>query len=180
MSEKPWVDLAAFRYCPACGVAGLDAFVVNGRRCGSCGFEFFENVAAAVAVLIRNGSGEGLFTVREKDPGSGLLDLPGGFVDPGEGVEVAARREILEELGIELGDLAYAGSAPNRYAYKGVVYATADVFFTAGLPEGAKVAALDAIAGFEWRAISGVRDEEIAFDSIRAFLAGMRRADFAE
>lgn len=144
---------------------------MNGRRCRTCRFEFFENVAAAVAVLIRDRAGRGLFTVRARDPGAGKLDLPGGFVDPGEGVETAARREILEELGIELGVLTYAGSEPNRYAYKGVVYATADVFFTADLPNQARIEALDEIDGFEWRSIGEVRPDEIAFESIRRFLA---------
>lgn len=51
-------------------------------------------MAAAVAGLIFNEKGQLLLTIRAKDPGKGLLDLPGGFVDMGENADQALRREI--------------------------------------------------------------------------------------
>ena len=55
---------------------------------------------------------EVLVAVRARNPGKGLLDLPGGFVDPGESLEVALYRELQEELGFDMaGQLCrYLGS----------------------------------------------------------------------
>ena len=79
-----------FRFCPSCGEpCGERAGGWHGGkefRCPVCGFRFFQNVAAACGVLVSH-DGRFLFVERAKDPAKGLLGLPGGFVDPGEGVE---------------------------------------------------------------------------------------------
>lgn len=136
-------------------------------RCHSCGFVLFFNAAAAVAVFIRREDGAVLFTRREKDPGKGLLGLPGGFVDFGETAEDALRREVREEVGLELGALSYLASFPNRYAYAGVTYHTLDLFFVAASPEGASPRALDAVESLCWLQPATVAPEEIAFVSMR-------------
>jgi ADP-ribose pyrophosphatase YjhB (NUDIX family) len=66
---------------------------------------------------------------RGQEPQKGKLDLPGGFLDPKETAEDGLKREIKEELKIELGELKYLGSYPNIYKYKGVLYHTCDLFF---------------------------------------------------
>jgi NAD+ diphosphatase len=66
---------------------------------------------------------------RGQEPKKGMLDLPGGFLDPNETAEDGLKREIKEELNIDLGDLKYLGSYPNIYKYKGVLYHTCDLFF---------------------------------------------------
>ncbi|MGF1531121.1 MAG: NUDIX domain-containing protein [Puniceicoccaceae bacterium] len=172
-----WIEVEALRYCPSCGFEGIFKFQSNGLRCRACSFEFFVNVASAVAVLVLDGGGRGLFTVRQKDPRAGYYDLPGGFVDPGESLEEAARREVLEEVGIELEALAYVGSFPNRYQYGGLVYATADAFFisTVSVAEGHR-ADLEEIADLRWVNPREVDLDSVAFSSVRAFLEGLRIA----
>jgi 8-oxo-dGTP diphosphatase len=53
---------------------------------------------------------------RMNEPFKGSYALPGGFVDIGETVEAACRREVQEEVGIEVGDLSLVGvySDPKR------------------------------------------------------------------
>lgn len=132
-----------FRFCPSCASSGI-TFERNRFHCPSCGFVYYHNTAAATACIIRTGgpdpSGERiLFLVRGRDPGRGLLDLPGGFVDPGEGAVDGLRRELREELGwTSPGEgpdsFVLFASFPNVYPYKGITYNTCDLFFTISVP----------------------------------------------
>jgi len=118
-----------FRYCPKCGAASLRFTGGKLLRCDACGFELYLNAAAAVAGLILDGQGRLLVTVRGKEPGRGMWDLPGGFVDPGETAEQSLRREVREEVGLEVAAMRYLGSYPNTYEYMGVRYPTLDMGF---------------------------------------------------
>ena len=117
------------RYCPKCGAAALHPRGVKLWHCSECGFELYLNVAAAVAALIFDAEGRLLVTVRAKEPSKGMWDLPGGFVDPAESVEEALRREIAEELGLEIVSMRFVSSHPNTYEYMGIRYATVDLGF---------------------------------------------------
>ena len=87
--------------------------------CHQCGFVYYHNIAAAVAVIFRR-KDEILFTVRNIDPDKGKLDLPGGFIDPDENAEAAVCREVNEELGLQIvpNQLKYLTTQPNHYLYK--------------------------------------------------------------
>ena len=119
-----------FNYCPNCGAEKPE--IIRGMKilCATCGFQFYQSTAAAVAVLISCGD-RYILLKRGRDPGKGLLDLPGGFVDPDESAEEACRREIREEIGAEIHDLRYLTSHGNTYPYKGITYKTCDLLFTA-------------------------------------------------
>jgi NAD+ diphosphatase len=123
-----------FNLCPVCGSRKIAN--VNNRKwlCEDCGFDLYNNVAAAVGVVIADRNGNVLFEKRAKDPGKGFLALPGGFVDPDESAEEAAVRECREETGAEPSSISYLCSFPNTYEYKNIVYKTCDLFFTAALP----------------------------------------------
>jgi NAD+ diphosphatase len=128
------------RYCPKCGAAALR--LVGGKllRCGACGFELYLNAAASAAALIADEQDRLLITVRGKEPGKGMWDLPGGFVDPGESAEEALRREVREEVGLEVAAMQYVASYPNTYDYMGVRYSTMDMGFLCRVHEPAKAA----------------------------------------
>jgi ADP-ribose pyrophosphatase YjhB (NUDIX family) len=119
-----------------------------------------------------------LFLVRAKEPAVGKLDLPGGFVDPGEGALEGLRRECREEIGWEPpGELVLFASFPNTYPYKTIVYNTCDLFFTTEAPllrredlrpDPKEIGDIRFIEGCQ------VNLDELAFDStrraVRAFL----------
>ena len=65
---------------------------------------------------IFDGAGRVLLIRRKNPPFKGAYALPGGFVELDESVDAACRREVLEEAGIELGDLRLVGvySDPGR------------------------------------------------------------------
>ncbi len=117
-----------FNYCPSCGAKDIFFDGIKKFSCKECSFTFFQNIAVAVAVILEYDK-KILLTKRAEEPGKGKLDLPGGFVDPKESAEDAVKREIREELKIEIGDLQYLGSFPNIYEYKDVIYNVCDLFF---------------------------------------------------
>ncbi len=118
-----------FTCCPVCAGRRIRG-TGRGWTCPDCGFELFNNVAAA-AGLILDLEGSVVLLRRAKDPRRGFLALPGGFVDPGESATECLVRECVEELGWKPERLAFLASFPNLYRYRGVPYATCDLFFTA-------------------------------------------------
>lgn len=158
-------------YCPQCGRPGLQSRENHEFRC-DCGFHYFHNVAAAVAAILQCGD-EILVTRRAREPGKGQLDFPGGFVDPAESLEQALRRELHEELGLEIAGLPchWLGSASNRYPYDGIRYHTCDSYFH--LPLAAKPAILgqDDVAEAFWLPLTELAPTDFAFDSSRQGLA---------
>ena len=117
-----------FDRCPSCGSKGILFDDVKKFSCRDCSFTFFHNVAAAVAAILKY-EDKIVLVRRNKEPGKGKLDFPGGFMDPEETAEEAVKREIGEELYMDIGTPEYLGSCPNVYEYKGVCYRTCDLFF---------------------------------------------------
>ncbi len=117
-----------FNYCPSCGGEDILFDGIKRFSCKECSFTFFQNIAASVAVILEYDK-KIVLVKRGEEPCKGKLDLPGGFVDPKERAEDAVKREIKEELKIEVGNLEYLGSFPNIYEYKDVIYNVCDLLF---------------------------------------------------
>jgi ADP-ribose pyrophosphatase YjhB (NUDIX family) len=171
MSDTPW---ALFRYCPRC--SARRATTTDGPEpfsCASCGFLFFFNPAVAVAAIILRPDGLALFIRRAKEPARGRLALVGGFVDPGENAEGALKREVREEVGLELDALTFVSSSPNEYHYRGTTYPVVDLIF-AGTTRQTQAHALDGVAALEWLDPFDVRVDDLAFVSMRDGVARYR------
>jgi 8-oxo-dGTP pyrophosphatase MutT (NUDIX family) len=100
---------SAVPVCPHCAAPGEKPLV-----CDRCGWRWFANPKPAAAVLLErlpDGAVEPeiLLLRRAVEPGLGAWDLPAGYLDPGESFEMAARRETLEEAGIEVELLSLVG-----------------------------------------------------------------------
>ncbi len=163
-----------FQHCPRCGLRAAESALKAPFHCVHCDFHYYFNPAIAAAAFVLRDDGAALFIRRSKDPAKGKLALPGGFIDAAETAEDAVRREVREEVNLELDELCYFTSFPNHYSYRGVVYPVLDLFFVARTkrPEGVK--ALDDVAAFEWTLPAKVDLEEIAFPSIRNAMELMR------
>jgi ADP-ribose pyrophosphatase YjhB (NUDIX family) len=98
--------LEGVRYCPRCAREADVAFP-RSITCRHCGYGAYYNPKPVAAAIPRDAEGRVLLLRRAFDPGAGLWTFPGGFVDLGESVEDAARRETREEMEIdvELGGL---------------------------------------------------------------------------
>ena len=160
-----------FKFCPSCGGKNIEN--KNNRKwtCSDCAFTLYNNVAAAVGCIITNSAGEVLFEVRGKEPRRGFLALPGGFVDPDESAEDAAKRECTEELGAKIGDVKYLCSYPNTYLYKNITYKTCDLFFTAALRSGEDFQREEKeVTDVVWKSVASEKELSelpLAFDSAR-------------
>ncbi len=161
-----------FQHCPKCAAAVTVG--VNPLVCPACGFCFFFNPTVSAAAFVFEANGRILLLRRAKEPAKGLFGIPGGFIDIGESAEVALRREIREEVGIEVTELKYLTSYPNYYAYRGVTYPVCDLMFTATAVHPEAVQSLDDVAGYEWRGLDEIKGEELAFESLRTGLNVLR------
>ncbi|VAW24988.1 hypothetical protein MNBD_BACTEROID01-2750 [hydrothermal vent metagenome] len=151
------------QFCPKCGSNDFPPDSGRSFKCRNCGFHFFINSAAAVAALAFNAKGELLFTRRAITPNKGKLDLPGGFIDPGESAEEALKRELKEELGVNVVSLEYFTSAPNEYVFSGYSVFTLDMAFIV-VPESLEgLVAMDDISGFEF-----IRPADVDFNDLPA------------
>ncbi|WP_106814304.1 NAD(+) diphosphatase [Microbacterium timonense] len=103
-------------FCPACGSQTLLGEAGWSRRCPSCGRQHFPRTDPAVIVAITSASDPDLLLL-----GSNALWGPeryscfAGFVEAGESLESAVRREVREESGVEVGTVSYRGSQAWPY-----------------------------------------------------------------
>lgn len=166
-----------FQFCTQCGAAHLRASSAQEFICPSCGFRHFINPIAAVAVILANADGEVLLIRRARDPGRGLLGLPGGFVDVGETAEEALRREIEEEVHLRVSELTYFVSLPNRYPFQGIATPVLDFFYTSRMAtfEGAR--AKEEIVSLEPARLAQLDFSRIAFESNREALRRFKDAN---
>jgi NAD+ diphosphatase len=100
------------RFCGICGhpTASLEAGHV--RRCTNeaCGASHFPRTDPAVIMLVHDG--ERVVLGRQKVWPPGMHSVLAGFVEPGESLEDAVRREVAEEVGIALAEVTYHSSQP--------------------------------------------------------------------
>jgi len=155
-----------WRWCPHCGDAlgRSERGGASRPACAACGFTFFANMGVGAAVVIRDGAGRVLLVQRGPEQfGAGRWCFPCGFVEWGEDVAAAARREAFEEAGVEvtLGEIVHVTTnlhEPSR--------PTVGVWFAATLtdPGAEPVAGSDAV-GIAW--IDPSDPPELAFPADR-------------
>ena len=113
-----------YEFCPRCGNRLGFRLLKRGDPerlvCESCGFVFYLG-PKLVAGAIAETDGGIVLIQRDIEPGYGKWTFPGGFVERGERAEAAARREVLEESGLEF----EVGEIIGLYTYDGQIPAIA-------------------------------------------------------
>lgn len=156
-----------FSFCPVCGSASFAVNDERSKRCSDCGFTYYCNASASTVAVIVDAERRLLVVRRSKEPARGTLDLPGGFVDPGETLEEGCIREVKEELGGEGKVRRFLFSLPNQYLFSGFTVHTTDAFFEVEILNPEKLRAGDDADAYFWMPLDKIKPEEFGLDSIR-------------
>lgn len=100
----PVPDPAPHGFCTRCAAPLVLQLQEDRERptCAACGLVVYLDPKVAVAVLLPGPDGSVLLGQRNIDPGRGRWSFPAGYVNRGEALEDAARREVREELGVSV------------------------------------------------------------------------------
>lgn len=103
-----WHDSHGF--CARCGVRSVMVNAGWQRDCPACGAHHFPRTDPVVIMLVLHGDD----VLLGRSPGwpEGMYSLLAGFVEPGETLEAAVRREVFEEAGVRVGDVDFIASQP--------------------------------------------------------------------
>lgn len=101
---------ASHGFCAACGHPSDMADAGWKRICPACRAQHFPRTDPVVIMLIL--SGDDVLLGRAPSWPPGMYSLLAGFMEPGESIEAAVRREVLEETGVRVGPVDYLSSQP--------------------------------------------------------------------
>jgi NAD+ diphosphatase len=97
-------------FCAKCGARTVPAVAGWQRDCPACGARHFPRTDPVAIMLITHG--DSVLMGRSAYWPEGMYSLLAGFVEPGETIEGAVRREVFEEAGVRVGEVGYLSSQP--------------------------------------------------------------------
>ncbi len=159
-------------YCPRCGRL-LEQAIRGGLSrpsCISCGFVHFRNPAVGVAVVVMDGAGRILLGRRSAGGNVGAWCIPCGYVEWGEDIRDAARREFAEETGL---DVAIGEVCAVHSNFHNPSALTVGVWFYGEIIGGSRQAS-DDLDQVEWFPLDDP-PEPLAFPTDRIVLADVAR-----
>ncbi|MER8461717.1 NAD(+) diphosphatase [Mesorhizobium sp. M1396] len=106
---------ASHRFCSKCGTQSQMRAGGYKRHCPNCGTEHFPRTDP-VAIML-TATRQKCLLGRGRHFAPGMYSALAGFIEPGETIEAAVRRETLEEAGIRLGRVVYHASQPWPFPY---------------------------------------------------------------
>lgn len=112
------------RFCGTCGTATAH---VEGQRCvkcPACGFIAYPRISPAMMVLVRRG--DSILLARHSASPAPFFTALAGFLEAGESVEEAIHREVHEEVGLKVRNIAYFGSQPWPFPHSLMIAFTAE------------------------------------------------------
>lgn len=132
---------AQHRFCGRCGTPTVMKDSEHAMQCPRCGLLVYPRISPAIMVLVR--AGERLLLARSPRFKPGVYSALAGFVEPGETLEACARREVREEVGIEIANLRYFASQPWPFPNSLMVAFFADYAGGQIRPDPAEIEAAD-------------------------------------
>jgi NAD+ diphosphatase len=99
-------------YCGRCGSKTLSYLSGQRRVCSKCNNKLYPRIDPVVIMLVIDKERDCVILGRQSRFVARMWSCLAGFMEPGESLEEAVRRETREEVGIELGDIVYHSSQP--------------------------------------------------------------------
>jgi NAD+ diphosphatase len=99
------------KFCGLCGATCEPRTAGYSQVCTNCGTHHFPRTDPAVIMLVHRG-GRVLLGHSQRFPNSTMYSTLAGFVEPGESLEEAVAREVMEEVGVPVGPVRYHSSQP--------------------------------------------------------------------
>ena len=115
---------ATHRFCGRCGAGTEPVAGEMAKKCTQCGMLYYPRLSPAIIVLVRDRSR--VLLARSPTFPPGMYSALAGFVEPGESLEEAVRREVNEEVGVEIANVQYFGSQPWPFPSSLMIGFTAD------------------------------------------------------
>ncbi len=100
------------RFCSVCGSPSDPQRGGQVRKCPDCGAQHFPRTDPVIIVVVSRGDRCILGQSRGRLSRMKMYSALAGFIDQGESIEEAVRREVMEEAGIRVGDVRYHSSQP--------------------------------------------------------------------
>jgi ADP-ribose pyrophosphatase YjhB (NUDIX family) len=163
-----------WRLCPRCGgaLAGADD---GALACPDCGSTYYAHSMPTANAIVLDDAGRVLLGRRAREPEQGKWDVLGGFVHEGEEPEVALRRELREETGLDVEAGRFLGAWLDRYGEGEGAVSTLNLVWATRIL-GGELAPADDVAELRWFAVDELPpEEECAFDCVHAMLSAWRQ-----
>lgn len=161
-----------YKYCPCCGRA-FDRADFNAAACvfvcRGCDFDFYQNPSPAAVAVITHPQRieEVLLLKRRTAPHIGRWCVPGGFMAYGESPAAGARREAMEEVGLNIEIVQPLHVGLVDYSYRGRQICVVEIGFLARLPDADSANAMTTAEASETAFVSV--DQVIAQPDMLAF-----------
>lgn len=155
----------AYKFCPRCS-GNLLKRKENLLVCRSCQFEFYINALPCNAAILENEKGEILLVKRKFNPQKGKWDWPGGFLDGGEALDNSVKRELKEELNVDIKIKKLIGVYEDKYEFQGILYPAICMVVLAEIT-GGNLKASDDVEGYKFFPPEEVLKMDLAFESIK-------------
>lgn len=101
---------ASHGFCARCGAPSVVNHAGWQRTCPACGAHHFPRTDPVVIMLVTHGNS--VLLGRSHGWPAGMYSCLAGFIEPGETIEAAVRREVFEETGVRVGTVRYLASQP--------------------------------------------------------------------
>ena len=126
------------RFCGCCGTSTRDKDGERAKECPACGQVAYPRVSPAMMVLVTRGRDVLLARAPRFPPG--MYSALAGFVEPGETIEDCIRREVREEVGIEVGKITYFASQSWAFPHSLMIAFTAEYAGGVLTPDASEIA----------------------------------------